>query len=199
VSAQSEFTRHLRYLLPAYPFAMIWMSQTANWSSSRLLRGAIAISLCWSVASSLAIYPHSLSYFNELVGGPNNGHFHLGSSNVDWGQNTLRLKRWLDEHPQAQPIHVGYIHRNVSPAFAGIKSKPVPRGPRRASERDARGPKPGWLAITVSLLHRKPFDYLLHFDPVERIGYSYYVYNLSAEEVKEVREALQLLPNASDY
>ena len=38
-----------------------------------------------AVGSSLAIYPHSLSYFNELAGGPTKGHYHLIDSNIDWG------------------------------------------------------------------------------------------------------------------
>jgi hypothetical protein len=42
---------------------------------------------CWFVSSSLWIYPHSLSYFNESIGGPLNGPRHLLGSNVDWGQD----------------------------------------------------------------------------------------------------------------
>ncbi len=44
-------------------------------------------SFCWFLASSLWIYPHSLSYFNESIGGPLNGPEHLLGSSVDWGQD----------------------------------------------------------------------------------------------------------------
>jgi hypothetical protein len=52
--------------------------------------------LAWSVGSSLWYYPHSLSYFNELVGGPMGGPKHLLDSNIDWGQDLFYLKDWLD-------------------------------------------------------------------------------------------------------
>ena len=65
---------------------------------------AAAALLAWSVTSSLWVYPHSLSYFNELVGGPKNGYWHLVSSNIEWGQDLLYLKRWLDAHPEAVPV-----------------------------------------------------------------------------------------------
>lgn len=51
---------------------------------------------CWLVTSSLWLYPHSLSYFNEVIGGPLNGPRHLLGSNVDWGQDLRYVKWWLD-------------------------------------------------------------------------------------------------------
>ena len=50
----------------------------------------------WLIASSLWSYPHSLSYFNETVGGPLNGPKYLLGSNVDWGQDLRYLKWWTD-------------------------------------------------------------------------------------------------------
>jgi hypothetical protein len=47
----------------------------------------VAGSFCWFSASSLWLFPHSISYFNEAVGGPLNGPEHLLGSNVDWGQD----------------------------------------------------------------------------------------------------------------
>lgn len=46
--------------------------------------------LAWFVASSLWIYPHSLSYFNESIGGPLNGPEHLLGSN-GCGKGLARL------------------------------------------------------------------------------------------------------------
>ena len=54
--------------------------------------GLILASLGWSIISSLSVYPHSLSYFNELVAGPTGGPKHLIHSNVDWGQDLLFLR-----------------------------------------------------------------------------------------------------------
>ena len=45
----------------------------------------------WAVVSSLAVFPHSVSYFNEPAGGPENAAAHLIDASVDWGQG-MRLR-----------------------------------------------------------------------------------------------------------
>jgi hypothetical protein len=125
VSSQTGFSEHMRYVLPCFPFVFIWIGRLARvldrpwWSSKRpsppaplprggegridarwVLAGLSAAALVWSIGSSLWVYPHSLSYFNELVGGPMGGPEHLIHSNVDWGQDLLFLKGWLEEHPE---------------------------------------------------------------------------------------------------
>jgi hypothetical protein len=63
-------------------------------------RIALSVVVLWSVLSSLWSYPHSLSYFNELIGGPLNGPKYLLGSNVDWRQDLRYLKWWLPTHEQ---------------------------------------------------------------------------------------------------
>lgn len=64
--------------------------------------------LTGSVASSLWVYPHSLAYFNEFAGGPNNGRAHLLHSSLDWGQGLIELDRVLDHHIEWGPIAIAY-------------------------------------------------------------------------------------------
>jgi|GEM_PF-3413335 hypothetical protein len=52
----------------------------------------------WHVLDVLAIHPHYLEYFNSCVGGPQNGHRYAVDSNLDWGQDLLHLKRYLEKH-----------------------------------------------------------------------------------------------------
>lgn len=56
----------------------------------------VGVLASWIFASSLWVYPHSLSYFNESVSGPLNGPKHLLGSNVDWGQDILYARQWYD-------------------------------------------------------------------------------------------------------
>jgi hypothetical protein len=102
--------------MPSFPFIFIWLAsflprfcrtakelldrrcpEGVNSSPSKgIVRGAFAMSLApvlllWSVASSAWIYPHSLSFFNESIGGPLNGPKHLLFSNVAWGQDARYL------------------------------------------------------------------------------------------------------------
>ncbi len=58
----------------------------------------IAISLLATMASTFRTYPHQLAYFNEVAGGPQNGYKHLLHSNLDWGQDLLLAKQWLQKN-----------------------------------------------------------------------------------------------------
>jgi 4-amino-4-deoxy-L-arabinose transferase-like glycosyltransferase len=240
VSSQTGFNHHLRYVLPVFPFVFIWISKVGkvferpgrNTLSPALsagekgkpwrmwaMRGAVAGALGWSVVSSLSVYPHSLSYFNELVGGPKGGHWHLGSSNVDWGQDLLYLNEWYEEHPQARPLHLAYDLALVNPSLLGIEYQQVPSGPamnrfgtpkthnwpwgevpddpdlgvpRRSGERAALGPLPGWHVLSANLIHRRErdYEYFLEFEPVDWIGYSMMVFHITVDEANRVRRKL---------
>src|SRR5262249_49102028 len=130
-SVASGLTNHLRYVLPCFPFVFIWISRIANLSLSghRLLLGLAVACLDWSILSSLFLYPHSLSYFNEIVGGPRQGDFHLAASNIDYEQDLLLLKRWYDAHPEARPLGIAYSDlKPVDPHLAGIDYFVAPSG-----------------------------------------------------------------------
>lgn len=202
VSSQTGFNHHLRYVLPAFPFVFIWASKVGRAVELRQWRtGAVAAGLLgWAAVSSLWVYPHSLSYFNELAGGPKNGLWHLGGSNVDWGQDLLYLKRWLEEHPEAEPLHLGWERWwVVDPRIARIKSTLPPLGPAPAVlgsrvDPNELGPQPGWHAVRVNMLRgrTKEYAYFLRFEPVAMAGYSIWIYHITAQEANRVRRELGL-------
>ncbi|MCI0739270.1 MAG: hypothetical protein L0Y72_09525 [Gemmataceae bacterium] len=80
----------------------------------------VAGCLCWAIGSSLYYYPHSLSYFNEIAGGPENGAEHLVDSNLDWGQDLFFLKKWYDAHPEARPFYLIYFGK-FDPTAVGLQ------------------------------------------------------------------------------
>ena len=65
-----------------FPFVFIWVSKVAHTCALTGPRATatVGLLLLWLVFSSLRVYPHSLSYFNEFVGGPERGHEHLHGS-----------------------------------------------------------------------------------------------------------------------
>jgi hypothetical protein len=74
VSSQTGFSVHSRYAVPALPFLFVWTSKIARVFEMRrftrkrwVLAVLIVGTLAWSVVSSLVVFPHSLSYFNELA------------------------------------------------------------------------------------------------------------------------------------
>jgi hypothetical protein len=203
VSSQTGFNHHMRYVLPIFPFAFIWASKLArcvercHWKVATIA----GVALIWSVGSSLYHYPHSLSYFNELAGGPIRGCEHLLDSNVDWGQDLLLLKKWLKEHPDVQPIGLAYSlpASLLDPVDVGIKYTPPPPGSDALAHHHLRptgelGPLPGWYAIFVRPLrerHRR-YAYFEHFEPVEMIGYTIRIYHVSVGDANRVRRKLGL-------
>ena len=203
VSSQTGFNKHMRYVLPVFPFAFIWMSKIARavGRGDRIVASIAAGALSWSIASSLWVYPHSLSYFNEMVGGPTNGHAHLDGSNLDWGQDLLRLKHWVDRHPRARPLALDCVSV-YAPKLVGIEYTPPPVGPDAAVETPPRplGPRPGWYALSVRMIRRrsKEYDYFLNFEPVATAGYSICIYHVTLEQANRVRRQLGLPPLAPE-
>ena len=200
VSSQTGFNHHLRYVLPVFPFAFIWMSKVARSVAlgHRAVAGIVGVALAGSIASSLWVFPHSLSYFSELVGGPTRGRYHLASSCMDWGQDLFYLKDWLDAHPAARPLHLAYELPLIDPRWLGIDYEPVPVGPASTNaakyKPEELGPLPGWHAVAVNRLHNVEldWDYLLKLKPVAMAGYTIYIYHISAEEAKALRQGLQM-------
>ena len=136
--------------------------------------------MAWSVISSLSVFPHSMSYFNELAGGPRNGHLHLVDANIDWGQDMYHLRNWLRRHPEATPLHVAplcFVH----PRHYGIETKTPPELPM-----------PGWYAMSIHRIHgeRGSYNFFLHYTPVALAGYSIYIYHVTPEEANRVRKEL---------
>ncbi len=189
----------LRYILPMLPFALIWTGHAFVWAQhgSRWRKAIVYSALSFSVLSSLSIYPHSLSYFNEASGGTASGHSHLIWASFDWGQDILFFKDWVNEHPKSQPLYVGF-HAAIAPELVGISSRSLPWN----------GPQEGWYAISASVLRgiqrpRNPemtsagaptkyLDLFLRRKPIDRVAYSIFIYHLDCQQANEMREELGL-------
>jgi hypothetical protein len=198
VSSQTGFNHHMRYILPIFPFVFISAGKLgAFWSTPVCLphaakvRVLVIVLLFWAGAASLSVYPHSMSYFNELAGGPMRGHDHLLYSNIDWGQDLLFLKDWIAKHPEARPLGLAYCN-DLDPATFGVVGKPVPPG-RTGLFRDdltyqsRLGPQPGYYAVSVQLIRESDgrYGYFRDFEPIARAGYSIYIYRISPSHAAE--------------
>lgn len=195
-SSQMSFSHHVRYVYSMLPFLYVWISKAAQ-SFALKMRGTTvvaAIMLVWHAASSLAVFPHSLSYFNELAGGPNGGRRHLISSNLDWGQDLLLLQRWCQKHSTSTPLFLAY-YGGVNPSLAGIEfNLPIMRDDLPKGLPASRALAPGWYAVSATFLHGQPytvaaaggmsyapaeaFSYFNDFEPVDQVGYSILIYHL---------------------
>lgn len=97
------------------------LRRTLETYARRSLAVLTLLCLATSTASSLRVYPHSLAYFNEGAGGPENGWWHMLGSNLDWGQGLLELDRVLAAHSEWGPIALVYPG---SPDTLGLRVVP---------------------------------------------------------------------------
>jgi len=195
VSSQLGLNKHFRYVLPALPFVFVWVSRVATARMGRWFGALVIVGVTSTIVSSLWIYPHSLSYFNETIGGPLHGHRHLVSSNIDWGQDLLFLRKWAQRHPEARPLRIAYNLHLVNPTALGFEAAPKPPG---FAPRSTTGPPPGWYAVDITHLTAQDGAYQCYerWPPIAYAGYSFRIYHVTPEAAERVRAQLALPPGA---
>ena len=193
-SLASDLNIGVRHLLPVFPFTILLVSGViAFWLSSgsfpKIKKAFLVWLLLWQAYSVIAIYPYFIAYFNESVGGPDQGYIYVADSNLDWGQDLKRLSQWVDEKG-IDKIYLdysgGYDTRYYSAEKYYLKEKHAPWwGTRNPEEL----PKGSYLAVSAFFLQRgrgipapgfnQPtgyYNWLDKYTPVAKIGYSIFVY-----------------------
>lgn len=145
----------VRHVLAAWPLLFIAVSPLLagalcdlpeQWRRRRPRPASAAalLALAWFVGASLSVAPRYLQYFNELAGGPENGHRVLIDSNLDWGQDLVRLEEYIEDRG-LERVALAYFGR-VDPHVYGIDFVPLERG---TSERVA--------VVSASFLMGRPY------------------------------------------
>jgi len=174
----------VRHLLPVYPLtyvlaAAIWTlyAKTLYRRATPCLLTACCILL---VHESVRILPYDLAFFNTAAGGPANGPNLLVDSNLDWGQDVLRLKKWLVEHNAVNNYCVCYFGK-VEFLYYGLPDPPLP-----STEEIRSGVRPEcrYAAISVTPMKgvyvpKERYSWLTSRSPIARIGWSIYIFDIS--------------------
>jgi len=118
-----------RYLLPLLPLAGVYSAYSLALSLRPVAfpspRHLVTVSLLlWFIIGTLLISPYYLTYFNELAGGPNGGRYILSDSNLDWGQDLVGLKNYLDRNNLAS-IKLSYFGISHPSAY-GLSTEALP-------------------------------------------------------------------------
>jgi hypothetical protein len=187
--SQANVNIGVRHILPVYPFLLVLASRVATVHFRRQWFAPLLIgtSLVLTAISSLRMAPHQLAYFNEFVGGPDQGYRYLSDSNIDWGQDLKGLKGYLEKE-NFPIIYLSYFG-TAPPCYYGIRYQYVPGAwplewPPPADKVPAIAPRK-ILAISVCNLQdvSRPYDPLFRWlwvrQPVAKIGYSIFIYDLS--------------------
>jgi hypothetical protein len=174
----------LRHVLPLYPFLFVFLGgavariwKSGGWAS----RSGLLILGIWLVASSIRAYPNYLAFFNELAGGPSNGHRILVDSNLDWGQDLKGLKQWMISQG-VDTIQLAYFG-TADPAYYRIKALYLPGSLFVSSPPLTDVAKsPPYVAISATYLaglylaHKDTYAAFRGKKPVASIGHSILVY-----------------------
>lgn len=160
----------IKYLLPAWPCAILWLARTLPEATRAFgplgRRLALGLALL-GTAESLKVHPHHLMFFNLWAGGPEGGPRYLIHGD-DWGQDQRRLAEWQRAN---RPSRLFYTYYNGDPHHWGVSYEKAPCEPRI-----------GTYALQAVELHRPKrtppgcFDWLTVEPPDERLGYSIYIY-----------------------
>lgn len=123
-SARTTYNIGVRHALFAFPFAALAASALLAPGAAPRRRGLLAAGLAGLAAVELlAVHPHELSFFNAAAGGLPAGRRLFADSNVDWGQDLIRLSRAapaLSAAPLPAVVLGGDLPRRHAPALRAV-------------------------------------------------------------------------------
>lgn len=169
VAMLSRISIGVRHVLPLYPL----MAIIAAYGITQMRR-PLAIAVVVAQLGSFALaHPDHLAYFNVTAG--RDPSRILLDSNLDWGQDLLRLEKACAERGIGE-LHIAYF------GSADLRRHRLPKlAPLRPFT-----PAAGWVAISEMHLKdlgarnrpRGGYDWLLQHRPVERVGKSILLYRV---------------------
>ncbi len=152
-----------RHLLPVTAVLAIAVGGLAPGRFPKRFRAPLGVgvgsALLWLAVGTWRAGPHLLGYFNETVGGWRNGHLYLADSNLDWGQDLLRLRARLGNEPPGQTVWL---------AQAGDPPLPQGMAVRWLLGEESHQPSPG--AIAGGLYVVSATDLLGVYRPLSRVA-----------------------------
>lgn len=172
----------IKYILPAFPGAMLWAGRTfprlaRTWPRGGAWAGGIALLL--GAGESLSVHPDYLMFANAWVGGPTNGPRYLIAGD-GIGQDQKALGEW---QAQNRLDWIYYTHYSGSPEHWGIAYAEPPCEPRR-----------GVYALEAVEVHRPRriakgcLDWLTVDPPDTRLGHSIYLYVVDRARAERLRQ-----------
>ncbi len=175
-SMKSPLNIGLRHLIPTLPFiyiltAGVWKQwiMKIDWSgvnstfdlvktgvkhmfavSARYI--TLVLLLFWFLAETVFAAPYFLSYFNEVGGGVSGGYRYVTDSNYDWGQDLLRLEKFMNAHPEIDKIAVDYFGGGNPGYYLGTREVDWWSAKGNPSTGGGQVPPIHWLAISINSL-----------------------------------------------
>lgn len=168
--------------MPTIPFVLLLIGQfIAKVEKTKWALATIVLLLVFQIAHTLSYYPQYIAYFNNAV--PKDQRYkYMTDSSLDWGQDLLRLKKYIDDN-EIESIKVDY--------FGGsLPSYLIPEGHDWHS---SYGPTTGWLAVSATFYQSSKlygqkegkwsYEWLDNIKPTAEIGGSILVFNITNQDL----------------
>jgi hypothetical protein len=147
----------MAYIAAAVAVARGWAARSplspggvGSWAISRWFVGGVIAS---TAATSVWVWPHGLSYFNQLWGGPEAGYTRLHDSNYDWGQGLPELKAWYEANGEGRSLAVWYYGTDPAILFPPFRWTHLSFAPIATGEDVPKVAGEGFLAVSVGILY----------------------------------------------
>ncbi|MBI3695887.1 MAG: glycosyltransferase family 39 protein [Acidobacteria bacterium] len=188
LATQSDLQIGVRLVLPCIPFALLLGGFAIERGlSTQRGRFGLGVVFGWLAVAAVSIYPQGIAYFNEWVGGPDQGWKYLVDSNVDWGQNLPELAEYIRRN-DLKGLKLFYFGSDKFHRYGildRIEDQPSPWEPAYVKGKRLT-PSPGTYAVSVTLLSGQYFsreyqDYFRYFrdrEPDDRVGHSILIYRV---------------------
>lgn len=177
ISLFSHLNLGWRHIMPIYPplFVLAGSLATVPLLGRRTPRWVLpSVFVAAALATELATYPNQIGYFSPLVGGGNNGKNIIRDSNLDWGQDLPKLRRYMETYHIAS-IHLSYYGSARAAAYIP-NATPVPT----TVEVVQQGRPSGYAAISIENLYAVDgrYRWLQSEKPIAKLGSSIFVFHL---------------------
>ena len=187
VTLKGQLNIGIRHLMPTIPFVLMLIGYSLapffTTKPNRYIQIGTYLLLGYLVVSVMLYYPGFIGYFNEIT--PKDVRYQrMTDSSLDWGQDLLRLKKYVDDN-NIKSIKVDYFGGSV-PSFY------IPQ----AQEWHAQnGPTSGWIAVSATfyqsskLVGRQEskwsYNWLDAYKPVAQIDGSILVFHITAADLQK--------------
>lgn len=172
----------IRHLIPTVPFVLLFIGfiiKAFLESKSIAQKLIIWILVIYMIISTMSYYPYFIGYFNEAVPREKRHDFLIDSS-LDWGQDVLRLQKYINDN-DIKSIKVDYFGGSVPSYYI----------PQAKKWHSSYGPTSGWLAVSATFYQSSKlygpmegkwsYSWLDKIEPTAIIGGSILVYNISPQ------------------
>jgi 4-amino-4-deoxy-L-arabinose transferase-like glycosyltransferase len=176
-SMTSNVNIGVRHVMPVFALvALLVGSLVAHLTVFNRYKRPIALTVLVLVIMAflefVSLSPYYLSYFNQWYGGTGNGYRVAVDSNLDWGQDLYRIKKYLNQHPEIQNPYMEYF-------WAGSSSLSHQGVSHRLFADFDPAKDEGFIIISASSLVEGDNEWLREQSWYDRISPSVFVYKIA--------------------